>query len=185
MASYVACLAPIIKNKTQVDSILHYVSLSIDIYKLLSAEVNSLSNMLYFALLQQTMNTVCTVWEGLWIFQRKNILSCLKSNKIQYSLTVLNRSTSMSDTLADTPSWGENTTGTDIKAWRWYLAGLSTIRKLCDSSAFLASVQSNISTAFVWNFDPKGQQVMAHAAQKNFTTLHLKNGGKKIIEKNI
>lgn len=61
MASYVACLAPIIKNKTQVDSILHYVSLSIDIYKLLSAEVNSFSNTLYFALLQQTMNTVCTV----------------------------------------------------------------------------------------------------------------------------
>lgn len=166
MASYVACLAPIIKNKTQVDSILHYVSLSIDIYKLLSAEVNSFSNTLYFALLQQTMNTVCTVWESLWIFQRRNILSCLKSNKIQYSLTVLNQSTGMSDTLADTSSRGENTTGTDIKARRWYLAGLSTIRKLCDSSAFLASVRSNISTAVVWNFDPKRQRVTAHAAQK-------------------
>lgn len=54
--SYVACLAPIIKNKTQVDSILHYVSLSIYIYKLFSAKVNSFNNTLYFALLQQTMN---------------------------------------------------------------------------------------------------------------------------------
>lgn len=178
MASYVACLAPIIKNKTQVDSILHYVSLSIDIYKLLSAEVNSFSNTLYFALLQQTMNTVCTVWESLWIFQRKNILSCLKSNKIQYSLTVLNQSTSMSDTLADTSSRGENTTGTDIKARRWYLAGLSTIRKL-----WLLSISSICKEQHqhrcCLKFWPQKAASHGTRSAKNFTTLHLKNGGGK------
>lgn len=51
-------------------------------------------------------------------------------------------------------SWSETTPGARIKAVLWCLAGISTIRKLTDSSTFAASVQNNISIALTLNFDP-------------------------------
>lgn len=89
----------------------------------------------------------------------------------------------MSDTLADTSSWGEPTTGTDIKAQLWYLAGISTIRKLCDSSTFVASVLNHISVALVLNFDPKRRGVSMRSGNSN--TLYKNMKEKKTTKEHI